>query len=239
MFTHVILHYGEIGTKKGNRLFFEKALARNIRRKLSGETLKRGYGRFVIELQPSSDKNNIEKALSSTFGIANFAFAVHAALNLDDIIAKSVTLAKQSDAQTFRISANRVNKNFPLTSMQVNEVVGGAVMDLGKQVDLKNPELDINIEIANRAAYIYSDVQQGLGGLPVGSAGKVIALVYKHPLTHKKEMLIGVLADTGGAFINNLYQLDLFGGVFKNKSALTHHLKQFPPFTRAMMLCKR
>jgi len=69
--------------------------------------------------------------------------------------------------------------------------------------------------------------------------GKVIALVHKNPLTNKKEMHIGVLADTGGAFVNNLYQLDLYGGVFKDKNALTYHLKQFPPFTRAMILCKR
>ncbi len=177
MHTHVIIHYGEIGIKKGNRLFFEKALARNIRRKLSGEKLKRGYGRFVIELNEGSDKNKIASALSSTFGIANFAFVLKSDLNLDDIISRSVALAKESDAATFRISANRANKSFPLTSLQVNEVVGGAVMDLGKKVELRDPELDINIEITNRAAYIYSDIQQGPGGLPVGVTGKVISLI--------------------------------------------------------------
>ncbi len=177
MHTHVIIHYGEIGIKKGNRIFFEKALARNIRRRLAREKLKRGYGRFVIELNEGSDKNKIESALSSTFGIANFAFAARAELNLDDIISKSVALAKESDAATFRISTNRANKAFPLTSIQVNEVVGGAVMDMGKKVALKNPELEINIEIANKAAYIYSDVCQGPGGLPVGVTGKVISLL--------------------------------------------------------------
>lgn len=67
-------------------------------------------------------------------------------------------------------------------------------------------------------------------------AGKLIALTHKNPLTQKREMVLGILADTGGAFMKNLYQLDLFGGVFADKSELTHHLKQFPPFTRASIL---
>ncbi len=177
MQTHVIVHYGEIGIKKGNRLFFEKALARNIRRKLPNEKLKRTYGRFVIEFSPDSDHEKIKSALLKTFGIANFAFAVKADLILDDIMTKAVNLAKNSDAQTFRITTNRVNKNFPLTSMQVNEVVGAAVSDLGKKVELTKPELEIKIEITNKAAYIYSEKIEGLGGLPVGVSGKVIALI--------------------------------------------------------------
>src|SRR3989338_3678500 len=102
MHTHVVIHYGEIGIKKGNRAFFEKALARNIKRKLPGEKLKRTYGRFVMELNESSDKARIESALSSTFGIANFAFAVRADMVLDDIMQKAVEIARQSDADTFR-----------------------------------------------------------------------------------------------------------------------------------------
>ena len=177
MHTHVVIHYGEIGIKKGNRTFFEKALARNIKRKLPAEKLKRTYGRFLMELNESSDKLRIESMLASTFGIANFAFAVRADLVLDDIMQKSVEVARQSDAATFRISANRVNKDFPLTSLQVNEVVGGAVMELGKKVNLSSPQLEISIEITNKAAYIYSDVSQGPGGLPVGVTGKVISLI--------------------------------------------------------------
>lgn len=177
MFTHVIVHYGEIGTKKGNRVFFEKVLAKNIRRKLQGEKLKRTYGRFVVELNGSSDINKITSALSSTFGIANFAFAVRAELNLDDIMLKALDVAKEDGAQTFRITTNRVNKNFPLTSMQVNEVVGRAVTDLGKAVDLKNPALEINIEITGKYAYVYAGKIAGPCGLPVGATGKVMALL--------------------------------------------------------------
>ncbi len=177
MHTHVVIHYGEIGIKKGNRAFFEKALARNIRRKLPELKLKRSYGRFLMELPEDYSASKIKTALSKVFGIANFSFAARAELNLDDIMSKALVVARESPAQTFRVTTNRVNKTFPLTSMQVNEVVGAVVADLRKKVELKNPELDIKIEITNKAAYVYSETSQGLGGLPVGSSGKVVALI--------------------------------------------------------------
>lgn len=69
--------------------------------------------------------------------------------------------------------------------------------------------------------------------------GKLIALEHQNPLTKQKELRLGILADTGGAFINNLYQLDYFGGIFANKRELQSHLKTLPSFTKAMILYKR
>lgn len=69
--------------------------------------------------------------------------------------------------------------------------------------------------------------------------GKVVALTYKNPLTKKQEVRIGILADTGGAFKNNLYQLDLFGGIFQNKRELKVHLQKLPAATQAHVLYVR
>jgi len=69
--------------------------------------------------------------------------------------------------------------------------------------------------------------------------GKFIALSYKNPQTQKHEMRLGVLADTGGAFVNNLYQLDLFGGVFGSHNELTSYLKTIPTSARAVVLYKK
>jgi len=68
--------------------------------------------------------------------------------------------------------------------------------------------------------------------------GKAIALTYQNPVTKRKEMRIGILADTGGAFTNNLYQLDLFGGIFKNHVELRKHLKKVPSSASACVLYK-
>jgi hypothetical protein len=68
--------------------------------------------------------------------------------------------------------------------------------------------------------------------------GKLIALQHINPITKKTELRVGLLADTGGAFKNNLYQLDLFGGVFNNKAELRSHLRALPTATNAFILYK-
>jgi hypothetical protein len=68
--------------------------------------------------------------------------------------------------------------------------------------------------------------------------GKVIAITHRNPLTNKKEMCLGILADTGGAFTNNLYQLDLFAGIINGHAQYQHYLKCLPPTTKACVLYK-
>jgi hypothetical protein len=68
--------------------------------------------------------------------------------------------------------------------------------------------------------------------------GKVIAIAHRNPLTNKKEMRLGILADTGGAFTNNLYQLDLFAGIINGHAQYHHYLRHLPPTTKACVLYK-
>jgi len=68
--------------------------------------------------------------------------------------------------------------------------------------------------------------------------GKIIALRYQNPLTKKDEIRLGVLADSGGALTNNLYQLDLFAGIFKNRIQFHDWIKQLPNAVEAYILIK-
>lgn len=69
--------------------------------------------------------------------------------------------------------------------------------------------------------------------------GKIIAIMHPSPKTARPELMLGILADTGGAFENNLYQLDLFGGVFENRFALKRYLQTMPCATQACILYKK
>lgn len=69
--------------------------------------------------------------------------------------------------------------------------------------------------------------------------GKIIAICHANPMTKKRELHLGVLADTGGAFINNLYQLDLFLGMFGDKKILRQQQMHFPNSTQAYLIYKR
>lgn len=68
--------------------------------------------------------------------------------------------------------------------------------------------------------------------------GKIIAIRYKNQLTKKMEWRLGILADTGGAFLNNLYQLDFYSGIFKSRSIFNKWRKIFPNNVQAYILVK-
>jgi hypothetical protein len=90
-----------------------------------------------------------------------------------------IELAPQSDvARVLRVLATTFGiANFARGVQAVNEHVGLAVVTASrKRVDLEQAGLDIRIEITGRGAYLYSDVERGPGGLPVGVSGKVLAL---------------------------------------------------------------
>lgn len=69
--------------------------------------------------------------------------------------------------------------------------------------------------------------------------GKIVAIRYKNPCTKKYEIRLGILADSGSALINNLYQLDLFAGVFDSKYKFKNWLQQIPNTVEAYILVKK
>ncbi len=162
----IIIHYSEIGLKGANRPFFERRLMSNIKR-VVGVSVKREYGRLVLPyVKPS--------LLRFIPGIAYYSPAVSASLDLKDIISKALSLNIKSP---FRVSAKRSNKSFSLNSIEINRVVGEALVNNGLSVDLSKPRTELFIEVGERRAYLYTKKYRGVGGLPVGVTGKLVGLV--------------------------------------------------------------
>ncbi|MFN6478591.1 hypothetical protein [Nostoc sp. DedQUE07] len=67
--------------------------------------------------------------------------------------------------------------------------------------------------------------------------GKVI--VIEHTQGGRKHLQMGVIADTGGAFLPNLYQLDFLAGIFKNKTEFGQNISQLPDYATAYFLVKK
>ncbi|MBS1988308.1 hypothetical protein JST56_04910 [Candidatus Dependentiae bacterium] len=84
--------------------------------------------------------------------------------------------------------------------------------------------------IAQRAQVVFAGDIENLG------IGKLIALKYPDPITGKNSLKLGVLADTGSAFSNNLYQLDLFAGLFTSRQHFSQYMKTSPQFADAFIL---
>jgi len=174
-----VVHYDEIGIKGRNRGFFEGRLADNLRACLAPMAANVGRLRGRLVVQTDASDPVVEDRLASVPGVAYFAPVVRTSLEIEAIRDAAVRLAGDADdASTFGIATRRSNKSFPLASPAINILVGQAVRDAtGLAVDLDAPDVLIRIDITERHAFLFSRRVEGLGGLPVGVSGAVIALL--------------------------------------------------------------
>lgn len=171
-----MVRYSEIGLKGKNRPLFEKKLIDNIKyylkkNKVEYKKIEKPRGRIFIYTNEKTD------FLKNTFGIASFSHASAVDLGLNKIREKALEILKDTDFKTFRVSAQRSNKNFKINSVEIEKQVGSFICEnINKKVDLKNYDINLGIEI-NEKAYVFNDKIKGLGGLPVGCEGKVVSFI--------------------------------------------------------------
>ena len=177
----VILHYQEIALKGRNRPWFVARLARNLReavKDLDVAAVRVLMGRIEVVLGPSADWSTIAGRLGRVFGVANFARAGRAPLDVEAIAVEILRDLDATDPRSFRVSARRADKRFPLTSPQIEREVGGRIKEArGWHVDLDDPELTIHVEALTDQAFYYFGKERGAGGLPVGASGRVVCLL--------------------------------------------------------------
>lgn len=180
----VVCHYNEIALKGKNRKFFEKILLENIKVKIkennfldSIEYIKRISGRIIIKPQEGVLEEQFF-FLKNIFGLTGFSFAQELNQDMDKIKETCWSILAKREFDTFRITASRSEKNFFLTSNNINKEVGGFILEKNsKKVSLKNPDIECFIEMVNKKAFIYIDKYGGPGGLPIGSSGKALVLM--------------------------------------------------------------
>jgi thiamine biosynthesis protein ThiI len=177
----VVVHYHEIALKRGNRPAFVSRLVDNIGRALRGTGVKRVRsvpGRVVVNLTPQADWPEISRRLQRIFGIANYSLSWRAERDIDAITTRALEAIEGRHFASFAVRAKRADKSFHLPSPEIGRVVGSAVAERSHAtVDLKHPELTINIEVLPREAFVALERLPGPGGLPVGASGTVLALI--------------------------------------------------------------
>jgi tRNA uracil 4-sulfurtransferase len=179
--TSVIVHYQEIALKGRNRPWFITKLVRNIREATSDlgvRQVRALMGRIELVLGEGTEWPLIRTRLSKVPGIGNFARAGRAPLDVDAIAAEILRDLDPTDPRSFRVSARRADKRFPLTSPAIEREVGGRIKEArGWHVDLGHPELTIHVEALTNEAFYFFGKEPGAGGLPVGASGRVACLL--------------------------------------------------------------
>ncbi len=177
----VIVHYQEIALKGRNRPWFVARLVRNLRRATSDldvRSIRVLMGRIEVVLGTETPWDVIRDRLSRVFGVGNFAKAGRAPLDVDAIAAEILDDLGDLQPETFRVSARRADKRFPLTSPQIEREVGGRIREArGWTVNLGDPQLTIHVETLTNEAFYSFGRHRGAGGLPVGASGHVVCLL--------------------------------------------------------------
>jgi thiamine biosynthesis protein ThiI len=179
--SYAIVHYHEIGLKGRNRSTFENILVRNLVTALRGTDAgkpRKLPGRVLVPLEAGSDPEIVAERLSRVFGVANFGLGVGGTLDLETLGDVAWDVVRERDFESFAVRARKAHSKVPLSSREINEKVGAYLLERsGKRVNLSAPELTCHIEIVGDLVIVYADRRRGAGGLPVGSSGKVVALI--------------------------------------------------------------
>src|SRR5580765_3271088 len=179
---HVVLvHYHELGLKRGNRPLFLRHLARNLRRAtadLGPVNLRQVSGRLLLELDEHPDPAAVRDRVRRVCGVASAALAYRVVSTVEAMKAVVAELVEGRTFASFRISARRAFKTYPLTSVELNRQLAAFVLErVATKVDLRQPELEIHVEVMPAETFVYVDPEPGPGGLPVGASGTVAALL--------------------------------------------------------------
>ncbi len=181
----ILIKNGEIALKGLNRSTFEDALIKNCRRRLEGLGSFKFYkAQSTIYCEPTSEESDVDEAmerLKKVFGMAGLTRSCVVNKDWEEIIATAPDYLREelSSAKTFKVTAKRADKHFPMGSPEISRELGGVLLSKFHhlKVDVHNPEVTVTVEIRDFGAYIHADQISGAGGMPVGTSGKAALLI--------------------------------------------------------------
>ncbi len=181
-----LVHYHEIGLKGHNRSKFELRLQKNVEALLDGfpvVTIHRIAGRLIVFLQEGTDFETALEAADIILkvpGVARVSCGYKCQRDLEVMNQVAINaLAEVDGFFTFKVAARRNHTDFQTTSPEMNQIIGAALCAAypEKKVRMKDPDVTVGVEVVQNAVYIYARSMRGIGGLPVGSSGKVVCLL--------------------------------------------------------------
>ncbi len=177
----VLVRFHEIGLKGKNQPMFVEQLVANLKRATARLGVERVWStRMMVRMRlaPGADWEAVRLRAQQVFGAVKVSLALRVEPEYAAISRSVAELAASRSFGTFRISANRAWKGFPLTSQELNARLGEEVrLATGAAVDLSRPDLNVRVEVQRGDAFVYADDHSGAGGLPVGASGKVATLM--------------------------------------------------------------
>ena len=176
----ILIKYGELTTKKANRNLFIARIYEQMRELLTNYDVKiiKNRVRMFIECN-DENLDEVVNIVKNIFGIHSIVIAYKVKTDIKDIENNVLDIVKNIEFKTFKVETDRADKSFPIPSMEFSKNIGALILknipDI--KVDVHSPDYLLKIEIRDDYTYIYSKEIPGLGGYPVGIAGKGLLML--------------------------------------------------------------
>jgi tRNA uracil 4-sulfurtransferase len=182
-YDRILIRYGELSTKGRNRNKFIDKLKKSIKRALSAfptAEIEADRERMYV-LLGNEKQEDIVAALKNIFGIQSFSPAVKLDKDVETMKKVSLDLVQNlyKPGMTFKVTGKRIDKTFELGTDQINQEFGSHLLKNieGLKVNVRQPDINLRIEVRSEAAYLFCENIPGAGGYPVGSNGKAMLML--------------------------------------------------------------
>ena len=182
-YERILIRYGEISTKGRNRNRFVDKLKKSVKIALAtfpNAKVEAGRDRMYVLLNGENGTEVIGK-LKNIFGIQSFSPAIKVKRSIEELKHTSLELVRSlyQEGKTFKVTPKRSDKLFELDTDGINRTIGGYLLQNipGMKVEMKNPDINLRIEVRKEAIYLSCENILGAGGLPIGSSGKAMLML--------------------------------------------------------------
>ena len=183
MLRSVLVHYHEIGLKGKNRSTFERRLMDNLRHACKGlpvQSVGKLSGYVLVRLSDEAAARDVADVCAQVPGVARVSIAFLCAQDEAEFCAAAVqAMGECEDFETFKVHGRRSNTSYELHTLDLNRIVGSALCEAfpTKVVKMHGPDVTVIVHAVEHEVLVYAASRPGVGGLPVGSAGKVVTLL--------------------------------------------------------------
>lgn len=183
MYERILVRYGDLTLKGKNKRVFLDRVNALIKEKVNNQNVvyERKHDRLYILLN-GEDHNEIIKGLDKVSGLSSYSLVTKTNRDIESIKKKALEVINSEIGNyviKFKVETKRSDKNYPILSPEITKIIAGHVLKNTSMlvVDVHNPELVLHIEVRLEAAFVYCKKIKGMGGYPVGVAGKGLLML--------------------------------------------------------------
>jgi len=183
MYERILVRYGDLTLKGKNKKVFIDKVNGLVKQKVANDnvTYEKNHDRLYILLN-GEDHEEVINGLNKVSGLRSYSLITKTELDMDKIMAKALEVVQSEltdKVVTFKVESKRADKFFPIQSPEISKIVAAYVLKNTNllKVDVHNPELTLHVEVRQDAAFVYCKKIKGMGGFPVGVAGKGLLML--------------------------------------------------------------